>query len=101
MRSADTVDMSTICALRIDSLDIPSELNSRGCPNDFSSVGSARWVLFAIVSRSEEQFIGSAVGSNPFVVNGPVEGHDVRRVLAHLSFETPVIGVVNIEAVIM
>ena len=69
--------------------------------NDFSSVGSARWILFAVVSRSEEQFIGSAVGSNPFVVYGPVEGHDVRRVLVHFSFEAPVAGVVNIEAVIM
>ena len=93
--------MSAISALRIDTLDVPSELNGRGCPNDFGSVAFARWILFAVIGSCEEQFVGSTVGSNPFVVRGPIECHDVRRVLVHLSFEAPVTGVVNVEAIVM
>ena len=94
--------MSTICALRVDSLDVPAEFHGGSCPNDFGSVGFARWILFAISGLGEEQFVGSTVGPDPCTILGPVKGHDVRRVLIHLSFEgEEAVGVVNIEAVIM
>ena len=101
MGTGDTVDVSAICALRVDSLDIPAELHGGSCPDDIDSVCPATWILVAISDGGEEQFVGSAVGSNPSAILGPVEGHDVRRVLVHLSFEGPGVGVVNVEAVVM
>ena len=77
MGTTDTVDMSTICALRVDSLNVPAEFHGRSCPSDFGSVGFARWILRAIIGLSEEQFVGSTVGPDPLVVLRPVEGHDV------------------------
>ena len=99
--SSHTVDMSAICALRVDSLDVPSELHGRGCPYDLGSVGPTRWVLLAGIGLSEKQFVSSAVGSDPRAIPGPVKGHDVRRVLAMLAFERPVTGVVDVEIVVM
>ena len=93
--------MSAICALRVDSFDIPSELHGRSCPGNIDSVCPATWILGAVRGRGEEQFIGSTVGPDPCTILGPVKGHDVRRVLVHLPFEGEAVGVVNVEAVIM
>lgn len=73
----DTVDVSAICALRVDSLDVPSELHGRGSPSDFSSVGPSRWILRDGIGLCEEKFVGSAVSSNPCIIFRPVKGHDV------------------------
>ena len=61
VRSSDTVDVSTIGSLGVDTLSAPLEFHSLSSPNNRFGISSARWILRTIFRHPEEEFISTTV----------------------------------------
>ena len=99
--ATDGVDVGTIGALGVDTLGLPEELAGDGGPLNILEVGSAAWVLRAVLSSEEEELVGTTVGADELGVSAPVEGHDVRVVASACAAKGPVGGVVDVDIVVM
>jgi len=102
--SVDSVDVRAVSASGEDSLNVPSELNVLRSELDSGSVGSATGVLGEVTvfgNVPEEEFVGSAGGSDPFAVARPIEGLNGGRVLSTGSAETPSSGIVDADLLVV
>jgi len=86
--SCNSVDVSTISALGVDTINVPEELNSLGSPHLSFGVRSSTGVLFnrtILGNCPEEELVSTTVRSEVGTILRPVEGHDVRRVFTTTS----------------
>ena len=95
------VDMCTIGTTGVDTLSLPKELASYGSPFSVLKVGSTRWVLLAVFSSEEEEFVGTTVRTDELGVSTPIKSHDVRAVTSAFTFEAPVTNIIDIDEVIV
>ena len=93
--------MGTIGTSGVDTLSLPKELASYGSPFSVLKVGSTRWVLLAVFSSEEEEFVGTTVRTDELGVSTPIKSHDVRAVTSAFTMEFPVAGCVDIDMVVV
>ena len=53
VRSTNTVDVSAISSLGVNSLNVPAKFDSGGSPDNWFGVGLSRWILLAVVQGPE------------------------------------------------
>ena len=73
----DDVDVASIGARRVDTLNEPAKLDRVVLPNSRSCRGGSTWLLSLGFRVEEEQLIRTTRASNPVAVDGPVECRDV------------------------
>jgi hypothetical protein len=67
-RSSNSVDVSAILTLGVDTVDVPRELDGLGGPCDSLGVGFAGGILLAVGDGEVEELVGAAVGSDPLSI---------------------------------
>ena len=98
---AHGVDVGAISARGVDTLDIPSELDSLGGPLGALGVAAAGRILVAVGHGEEEELVGTAVGTDVLRLSAPVHGHDVGRVSAASAGEAEGADLVDADGVVV
>lgn len=69
--------MGAISAGGVDTLSVPSELDSLGSPCGAGGVGAAGGISFTVGDGEEEELVGTTVSTDVLRFTAPVHGHDV------------------------